>query len=199
MLLLITALGSTSFRTNEADNSYIDLYRNNIYSFQSEQTQLLKVIEDNDPSLSSNRELIMNQLANARVGLKKLDFWFRYLEPLAYKKINSPLPVEWETEVFEKFEKPYKRESAALTLAALYLDEESIDKDSLKQLIQYSFNSTQIYLHDSITNDLISYHHFYLCNRLFLLNLLHRKPTALQYKYNYGSNKLYMDSSRDYI
>jgi cytochrome c peroxidase len=100
-----------------------------------------------------------------------MDFWFRYLEPISYKKINGPLPVEWETEVFEKFEKPYKREGAGLTLALLYLDESSIKKDHLIELIQASLNATQTFYADSITNELKTYHHFFLCNRLFLLNL----------------------------
>ncbi len=100
-----------------------------------------------------------------------MDFWFRYLEPTAYKKINGPLPVEWETEVFEKFEKPYKREGAGLTLAALYIEEKNFTKDSLMQLVRSSVQATEIYAADSITKNLQSYHHFYLCNRLFLLNL----------------------------
>jgi len=37
-----------------------------------------------------------------RLKLKSIDFWLRYFEPVAYKKINGPLPIEWETEVFEK-------------------------------------------------------------------------------------------------
>ena len=67
--------------------------------------------------------------------MKSLDFWFRYLEPEAYRKINGPLPVEWENEVFEKFEPPYRREGAGLSLAEKYLDEKTIDKDSLGALI----------------------------------------------------------------
>jgi cytochrome c peroxidase len=100
-----------------------------------------------------------------------MDLWFRYLEPVAYKKINGPLPVEWETEVFEKFEKPYKREGAGLTLAALYLDEEKIEKNKLLELIQNSIDATKVFAADSITNELKKPDHFFLCNRLFLLNL----------------------------
>lgn len=67
------------------------------------------------------------------------------------KKVNGPLPVEWETEVFEKFESPYKREGAELSLAELYLEEENLNKDSLLALIASSLAATQIYLDDSIT------------------------------------------------
>jgi cytochrome c peroxidase len=47
--------------------------------------------------------------------MKAIDFWLRYIEPTLYKKINGPLPVEWETEVFEKYEKPYRREGDGFT------------------------------------------------------------------------------------
>ena len=88
-----------------------------------------------------------------------------------YKKINGPLPVEWETEVFEKFEKPYKRNGAGLTLAELYLEEKVKNKDSLLHLIQSSVDASKTYLADSITGQLSEYGTFFLTNRLFLLNL----------------------------
>lgn len=44
------------------------------------------------------------------------------------------------TEVFEKFEKPYKLEGAGLTLAELYLEEENIEQDSLYKLVQAAVN-----------------------------------------------------------
>ena len=81
-------------------------------------------------------EATKEQINLARTDMKRMDFWLRYLEPVAYKTINGPLPVEWETEVFEKYERPYRREGAGLTLAALYLEEPGIKKDSLLQLIQ---------------------------------------------------------------
>jgi cytochrome c peroxidase len=79
--------------------------------------------------------------------------------------------VEWETEVFEKFEKPYKREGAGLTLAELYLEEQTVKKDSLIQLITASVAASATYSADSITKNLQNFSTFYLCNRLYLLNL----------------------------
>ncbi len=93
------------------------------------------------------------------------------MEPIVYKKINGPLPVEWETEVFEKFEKPYKREGSGLSLAILYLNEEDANKDSLASLIKNSIAATETYGADSITSEFKFFSNFYLCNRLFLLNL----------------------------
>ncbi len=93
--------------------------------------------------LKSSKEVkaIVARLEETRRGLKGVDFWLRYLEPISYKKINGPLPVEWETEVFEKFEKPYKRVGAGLTLARMYLDEPQIDKDSLYELVDQGLQS----------------------------------------------------------
>src|SRR4051812_27787017 len=78
----------------------------------------------------SDKKAIQLQIEKCREKLKAADIWLRYLNPVPYKQINGPLPVEWETEVFEKLEKPYKREGAGLTLAELYLEEENFSKDS---------------------------------------------------------------------
>lgn len=172
-LLIFIALVIISFAFNESNNSdkYLSAYHKKLDNFKSGQQALLACIEKADLNSETDIEKIKKQIRAARIELKAMDFWFRYLEPLAYKKINGPLPVEWETEVFEKFEKPYKREGAGLTLASLYLDEENKSKDSLLSLIKLSVDATEPYGADSITNELKTYHHFYLCNRLFLLNL----------------------------
>jgi cytochrome c peroxidase len=103
--------------------------------------------------------------------LKNVDFWLRYFEPNAYRKMNGPLPVEWEKEVFEKFEPPYRREGAGLSLVELSLDQTPLIKDSLLQLVKKSEDAIKTFEADSITNQLNSYSHFFLANRLFLLNL----------------------------
>ncbi|MEO5563727.1 MAG: cytochrome c peroxidase, partial [Chitinophagaceae bacterium] len=139
--------------------------------FRGEQLSLLATIQKTDITIAEGLEVIRKKIDLTRDGLKKMDFWFRYLEPTVYKKINGPLPVEWETEVFEKFEKPYKREGAGLTLAALYIEEETVSKDSLLSLVQSSIDAAETYAADSITRNLKTHDHFYLCNRLFLLNL----------------------------
>src|SRR5688500_13984332 len=46
-----------------------------------------------------------------------------------------------------------------------------MNKDYLLALIKATIQATQIYSADSITSQLKDHHHFYLCNRLFLLNL----------------------------
>ncbi|HEY2350302.1 MAG TPA: cytochrome c peroxidase [Puia sp.] len=120
--------------------------------------------EDSIRSLRGNIEI-------ARLKLKNVDFWLRYFEPNAYRKMNGPLPVEWEKEVFEKFEPPYRREGAGLSLVELSLDQTPLIKDSLLQLVKKSEDAIKTFEADSITNQLNSYSHFFLANRLFLLNL----------------------------
>ncbi|WP_276133667.1 cytochrome-c peroxidase [Polluticoccus soli] len=171
--LIITALATVlaAFKNSSEPELYLSVYNNQLEQFDNSQLTLLTAINradlQNEADISNIRKLILQ----ARMEMKGMDFWFRYLEPLAYKKINSPLPVEWETEVFEKFEAPYKREGAGLMLAYLYLDEEGATKDSLASLVRQSVEASKVYAADSITSQLTDYHHFYLCNRLYLLNL----------------------------
>lgn len=171
LVFIATVIVSASFKGNNNKDVYIATYSENLNKFKQQQEVLLECIERSDLNSTQDLEKIKREIAHARNALKSMDFWFRYLEPISYKKMNGPLPVEWETEVFEKFEKPYKREGAGLTLALLYLEESPVKKDHLIELIQASLNATQTFYADSITNELKTYHHFFLCNRLFLLNL----------------------------
>ena len=114
---------------------------------------------------------LKQRIFEARLALKKADFWLRYLEPISYKKINGPLAVEWENEVFEKYEHPYRREGAGLSLAELYLNEEHVYKDTLLRLITPAIEALNVYRADSIVNQLTQPGNLQLCNRLFLLNL----------------------------
>jgi cytochrome c peroxidase len=150
---------------------YNNLYSSSLSEFNNQLTLLSNIIKEADLSNEQGRDKIREQIKNSRLKMKGLDFWFRYFEPVAYRRINGPLPVEWENEVFEKFEPPYKREGAGLTLAEQYLDEEIVDKDSLASLIASSVVALETFKADSITKNLDSYHHFFLANRLFILNL----------------------------
>ena len=160
-----------SFQKNIDSDSYIADYNTKLRTFKNSQLVLLETIKKSDLSSKTNREKIRLQIDQTRLALKNIDFWLRYLEPISYKQINGPLPVEWETEVFEKFEKPYKREGAGLTLAAIYLDEDTVKSEVLLNLIHSSISATEVFTRDSVAGQLKDYHHFYLCNRLFLLNL----------------------------
>lgn len=170
ILSLIVAATCFSFITRTPDG-YRRLYDSRLTGFKSAQQQLLQQISQADLSQPQQREAIRTAIHQNRQRLKTLDFWLRYFEPVAYRKLNGPLPVEWETEVFEKFEPPYKRKGSGLTLAELYLDEPVVRNDSLQALIHESIDSLATFEADSITSQLSNFQHFFLANRMFLLNL----------------------------
>ncbi len=159
-----------SFRSHE-DNPYVQLYISRINQFITSQNELISFIKNKNIHSEKDLDEIRTEIKNCRSKLKRIDFWLRYLDPIAYHKINGPLPVEWETEVFEKYEPPYKREGAGLSLAELYLEESNIEKDSLLNLVRSSIESTNLFLSEPVFGNLNKYDHFYLANRLFLLNL----------------------------
>lgn len=170
LLLLITlAAAVLSFKQNDSEGDYRDCYMTRIKELENS----LRQLQADRPTLqdAQGKEKIREAIHASRLRLKAVDFWLRYLEPTVYKQINGPLPVEWETEVFEKFEAPYRREGAGLTLAELYLDEKAPRSDSLARLIGCAERALQPYLADSITRHLTTKDHFFFCNRLFLLNL----------------------------
>jgi cytochrome c peroxidase len=160
-----------SFVIKPGSTRYYELYDSSLHELVQKQMALLEHIKAAPKLGEAEKKQLELLLAQARMSLKKADFWLRYLEPVAYKKINGPLPVEWENEVFEKYEKPYKREGAGLSLAELYLEGTQPDKDSLTQLIKTSIETLNTFLADSITGQLNKPDHFFLCNRLYLLNL----------------------------
>ena len=169
VLIIMAAVLVLSFKENSAPRAYRNAYDTQLQALSHRLETLNGFARTCDPV--KDKDSLLALIAAARLEMKPFDFWSRYLEPVAYKKLNGPLPVEWETEVFEKFEKPYRREGAGLTLAAQYLDEPSPDRDSLARLIQSAIRTTNVYSADSITKNLTTYHHFFLCNRLYLLNL----------------------------
>lgn len=173
LAVLVILFGAISFSFKNTANTelYESMYDARIHALDASLGQLLTKAKTANLAIDTDVLQLQNAILDSRKELKKADFWLRYLEPLAYKKINGPLPVEWETEVFEKFEKPYKREGAGLTLAALYLEEKDINNDSLAKLIQASIDAVHIYKEDSITGAVKTFSNFYFCNRLYLLNL----------------------------
>lgn len=174
MLLVILSLvaGAISFSfMGSRSRQYAELYQHSLSTFKQSQQHLLRLINQSDLTDTAQQQKIRDLIHTNRVRLKAVDFWLRYFEPVAYRKLNGPLPVEWETEVFEKFEPPYKRTGAGLTLAEQYLDEESPEKEHMQALIRESLDSLVIFESDSVTALLNEPNHFFLANRMFLLNL----------------------------
>jgi len=169
--ILIVIIFTTAFNLKSNRESYRALYFNRLDDLDKQQKDLLAKIRQANLTTDKGVRDVKNEIELARLQLKNADIWLRYLEPVAYKKINGPLPVEWENEVFEKFEKPYKREGAGLSLAEIYMGTKNFSKDSLVHLVQLSEEALITFRQDSITRQLDTADHFFLCNRLYLLNL----------------------------
>ena len=167
-IIFIVFCFSFNFRQKK---EYNNLYSASITDFRKELVSLSNTIKNADLSSKEGLDKIRENIRISRLKMKGLDFWFRYFEPNVYRRINGPLPVEWENEVFEKFEPPYRREGAGLSLLEKYLENILVPRKSLDSLIIYSIDATQAFRADSITKQLDSYHHFFLANRLYLLNL----------------------------
>jgi cytochrome c peroxidase len=136
-IFILTAIlcAAFSFHKPEETSDYTNLYFQRLKSVDESLQTLLDLISKSDPSLPADITKLKLQVSECRQKVKDADLWLRYLDHASYKKINGPLPVEWETEVFEKFERPYKRDGAGLSLAWMYLDEGNAGKDSLFSLI----------------------------------------------------------------
>lgn len=172
IVLFILTLGlSLSFDITNEQESYQAVYFHRLEKFRDQQTELLNLINKSDLKNTADVAHIQEAIAISRTALKNVDFWYRYLEPNDYRRLNGPLPVEWETEVFEKFEAPYRREGTGLIQAATFLDEGNTDKKQLAYLVNSSLDAIKVFQADSITTELKDFHHFFLCNRLYLLNL----------------------------
>jgi len=171
LLLILSVIVLLSMTNRETASPYFNLYLTRLSEFQQEQEALIQSAEAVPDFNPQNIELLKKKIGSVRLKLKAIDFWLRYLEPVAYKKINGPLPLEWETEVFEKFEKPYKRQGAGLILATLYLDGPAPKQSELLRLLQQSDEAINIFRADSVTIGLVRPGDFFFANRLFLLNL----------------------------
>ncbi len=155
----------TSFEQKKS--VYHDLYFEKINDFEKH----LGYLESDLQKHRFSDLVCRSQVDIVRLKMKEVDIWLRYFQPNDYKKINGQLPIEWESEVFEKFEKPYKLVGSGLYLAQEYVDKDEIKQDSLLKLIQTARKTLDVYLMDSITQKLNSPTEFYFSNRLFLLNL----------------------------
>ncbi len=160
-----------SMSKDPVSGKYVEYYYAQMNRFEQEQQNLVKYIEAQPGLTTEGISVIKQKIADTRRSMKALDFWMRYLEPVAYMQVNGPLPVEWETEVFEKFEPPYKRNGAGLSLAEMYLDEEAPEKDSVLSLLRKPIQALETFRADSITQFFSKPDHFFFANRLFLLNL----------------------------
>src|ERR1043165_7680435 len=107
LFVFLLVIASIAFKKEHEEKDYFQVYLQGLENFNAKQIQFLNKVQTADLHSEARLKNIRDQIHHLRIALKRMDFWFRYLEPVSYKKLNGPLPVEWETEVFEKFEKPY--------------------------------------------------------------------------------------------
>lgn len=171
-LILCAVLSLYVFRSADAPvtQGYKRLYEERVEALRKANSELRGAMLNSTGGVDDVGGVKLH-ISRARIELKKADFWLRYLNPGAYRLLNAPLPVEWETEVFEKFEKPYKREGGGYTLVYLQIGEDATQSTRLISLVDSAAKACDIFSSDSVKQLLGSYHHFFLCNRLFLLNL----------------------------
>ena len=165
--LILSALLLCFVSFDDPKTTYSNLYFERIKLFQNS----LQHLENDLQQQNFSAKKIEEEISLCRMKMKSADLWLRYFQPNDYKKINGQLPIEWESEVFEKFEKPYKREGSGLYLAQQYVQQNDFKRDSLLKLIQIARKTLDVYLADSTTQKLNSPAEFYFANRLFLLNL----------------------------
>lgn len=164
-VVLFLSSGSTG------TDAYQEAYATGIERLARHLEQLAHTAASADLGRAPDRERLREAIHSGRQRMKAVDIWLRYLEPNAQRLINGPLPVEWETEVFEKHEPPYRRKGAGLMLAETYLDEPGATSDSLHALLRVAAEAARACLADSVRASISEPDHFLLCNRLHLLNL----------------------------
>lgn len=147
-------------------NALENLYSEDLLMLRSSLEKLRRTISENFDTAA-----VILQLHECRSVLKQSDFWLRYLEPNAYRQINGPLPVEWEVEVFEKFESPYRREAGGLTLIEQGLDDHTVRHQQLVDWCEQAIRACDVFWHDSVRVFLRTPDAFFFSNRLFILNL----------------------------
>lgn len=150
---------------------YKNLYLSRLSDLNKQQSDLLQEINNTSPNSETGKKNLLEKIHSCRLKLKSIDLWLRYLEPNTYRQINGPLAVEWENEVFEKHEKPYKMIGAGLSLAEEELEKKNADKSKLYQLVLSSVKAVDVFKADSIAKNLETNAPFFLANRLYLLNL----------------------------
>ena len=92
VFILLVFILSSYYKPAE-QNFYADYYTKKVNTFKKKQAELLDSIKNNSLTAEQVQSIIV-MIKKNRLALKEIDFWLRYFEPIAYKKINGPLPVE---------------------------------------------------------------------------------------------------------
>jgi cytochrome c peroxidase len=149
------------------ESNYIKLYDNRVEKFKISVLHFIEFNQNENPSFSSHLE----NFKNIRHQLKTNDFWLRYFADENYQIINGAIGVEWENEVFAKFQPPYKKIGSGVYLAEQELLKQPVDFEKTKQLLLPIISELNKLQTDSVKKCIQQPSNFYKANRLYLLNL----------------------------
>lgn len=156
--------------SRENDAAYPTLFIERVTAVDKALEKALHTVDAQDPATENGRAIILASLHEARLAVKRADLWLRYLDPVGYRSINGPLPVEWESEAYEKNGRPHKRTGAGLILAELHMtDEEPPTREALRSLLAPAQEAVQ--RSRGLSAKLAQPDHFLFCERLQILNL----------------------------
>lgn len=169
LFLLLTAF-SIKWKT-ALNEKPIKLYQEQLDSLASALVYLNHELSATTSFDSVRCAQLTSKVHDSRLRLKRVDFWLRYTDPILYKHINGPLPIEWEVEVFEKYEPPYQRNAGGLILIEEMLDSKAPVKDSLLAWCSMAVEAVALFKGEERIKLFREKYSFLFCNRLFLLNL----------------------------
>lgn len=158
-----------SFR--ESESSILKYCKKQTSVLNSSLLELDTMCNSYSSTSPESKNLILSQIHKCRTALKCLDIWYRYLKPIQYKRIHGALPVEWEVEVHEKWENPYKREGFGLLLAEQQIADGTATVESLSALIMPAIKTAEQFDTDSIYDEIKNPKNQLFALRLHLLNL----------------------------
>jgi cytochrome c peroxidase len=147
--------------------AYIQLYISRTEAFKKCVADFTELNQNENPSFNSQLE----NFKKIRHQLKANDFWLRYFADENYQIINGAIGVEWENEVFAKFQPPYKKVGSGVYLAEQELMKQPYNFQTVKKLLVPIINEINKLQSDSVKNCVHQPANFYKANRLYLLNL----------------------------
>jgi len=170
-VLSALVIGASFTDVNVERDALKRVYTQRIDSLSFSLGQLKSALAECAENPAIGKEKILRLLHRSRICLKRTDFWLRYTDPIHYRWINGPLPIEWETEVFEKYEAPYMRRAGGLILMETELALAEPNLDSLLTWCDMAGKGLTG-LNTSLNDlDFTKPDWFLFANRHFLLNL----------------------------
>jgi cytochrome c peroxidase len=169
--IVLVQFAFIGLQTPASSDTISSSYDLSVNSLKQQWQNLLNRLSSREQICGTDKDALKAEIHSLRLALKKNDFWLRYTDPLLYRNLNAPLAIEWETEVFEKHEQPYRREGKGLYLAEQLLDDSCVSGSEIYALLEPGIAALGGFAADSIKKIVALPSSFYFANRLHLLNL----------------------------